>query len=244
MNKKIIVIGVVLLMIPSIMGSFAAAQEEQVVEEVGQWISVKIIAMKFEGIDTINVTEDVFYFTIADSRGSIGKIISDLLYSRAVFYVPLNENAVEIIADENGIYALNMNLPGEYVLGFASAPIIQLPIIGKFLTPAFTESIIVVKEVGIKPGFFAGSGSDPESYQFPYWIIALCSGVLLFAISIYILKKRKEMNDNVEDGIEEEIVEEEEIISAENIAQFNPESRPITEVCSNQVNPSRQASVR
>ena len=214
MNSKIIVIGVVLLMIPGIMGSFVAAQEEQVVEEVGQWISVRIIAMKFEGIDTINVTEDVFYFTIADSRGSIGKIISDLLYNNAVFYIPMFGDTTKLTPDANGIYTLNTEMSGEYVLGFASAPIIQLPIIGKFLTPAFTESIIVVKEVGIKPGFFAGSGSDPESYQFPYWIIALCSGVLLFAISIYILKKRKEMNDNVEDGIEEEIVEEEEIISA------------------------------
>ena len=224
MNKRIIVLGIALLMIPGIMGSFTAAQEGQTVEELGQWISVRIIAMKFDPVVSPNTAlggpikiiseNDMFYFKIADQRRGIGKIISDLLYNNAVFYVPLSSNAVEISPDANGIYALNTELAGEYVLGFASAPIIQLPIIGKFLTPGFTESIVVVREV--KKGFFSSSPSLPtdpadetatETGVFPYWIIAACAGVLGVAIAYSLLKKRKEANEERVEDITEDKVE-------------------------------------
>ena len=189
MNKKIAVIGMVLILVPTLVSLGALAQEEQKIEEIGQWKSARIIGLKFEGNQTFNTTADVFYFTISDGRNSLIKIFGDFLYKRAVFKVDaITENVTELAPDENGTYTLEMPLPGSYMIGIITAPTLEIPLIGKYITPTYQSSVEVIREQ--KSGFLS-----TESEGIPPFLLILSIALVVaitVSIVVYLYRRQKE----------------------------------------------------
>lgn len=209
MSKKIrlwvAVIALTLLIVPSLMTAGAQEEEMKQVKEIGQWVSARVIGMKFEpaGNETYTTTEEVFCFTIRDSRNTLTSIVSDTLYMKAVFAISQENNTAkttELAPDENGIYALKMPEPGNYSIGIAAGPVVAVPIIGNLITPTYSSQITVVR----------------EAQGIPLMTILIVIGLLIAAVAVvamllrYIKSRVAEEEEEKEEEEEEDKEKEEE----------------------------------
>ncbi len=153
MNKKIIGIGMVLMLIPAMIGFTALAQEQEQEADrgllFGQFKSKRLIAMSFESAQTKNITttDSEISFYISDGRNSLSRISSDLLYDKIalVYYENDTANATTIQPDKNGVFTVALPKTGTYTIGIILQPSIPIPLIGEFITPTDTDTIIVIK---------------------------------------------------------------------------------------------------
>ena len=189
MNKKVIVIGMVLMLIPAMITAMAAAQEEEFREEtpviqIGSWKTARLTNLVFEPMiaqyDTNNKTIDLY---IEDQAGGIRGIIPGIMMQKGVFVVYENEtdNRTALVPDAYGIYTLDMPKTGNYTVVIMTAPSMNIPLVGDFLFPGSMGSVVICRE-----------------YEFPYIFMISCAIVICASAGGgYAWKKMKDKKRNL-----------------------------------------------
>ena len=146
-NKKVIVIGAVLLLIPTLTMGISAAQEEEAdIIQIGSWQAQRFTNLVFvPEIGGFNTTSKTVDFYINDQAGGIKGIIPGLIMQKGVLVVYENDsaNATQLTPDEAGIYTLELPQTGNYTILVLTQPMINIPIIGKFLFPGSSNTIAI-----------------------------------------------------------------------------------------------------
>ncbi len=183
-NKKTIVIGMVLLLIPSLMATITVAQEETDVIQIGSWQVRRLTNLVFEPmIVGYNTTTSIKEFYIEDQGGGIMGIIPGIMMRKGVWVVYENatDNRTALSPDASGIYTLEMPQTGNYTVIVMTAANINIPLIGNLLFPGSTSAVV----------FHRG-------YAMPYAFMGICCVVICIAgVGGYAWKKIKDKRRNL-----------------------------------------------
>jgi len=177
LNKKAIVIGAVLLLIPVLTTGISIAQEEEAdIIQIGSWQVKRFTNLIFKpDLLGYNTTSKIVDFYINDQAGGIKGIIPSILMKKGVLVVYGNDtaNATQLTPDEAGIYTLELPQTGNYTVLVLTQSTINIPVVGKFLFPGSSTTIMIHR-----------------SYAIPYQFMGVCCVVICVAAGGGYLWKR------------------------------------------------------
>lgn len=139
--------------------AMAAAQEGKEATNLGSWVSSRITAVSFqEKVQNISTTSNEFAFVLADTRGGVNKIFSNLMYSRGVYLIYENDtaNATLLQPDSNGIYVAKLDKTGEWHIVVQASPLLPIPVCGNMFFPPAQKVINIEKRYAIPLNLIMG----------------------------------------------------------------------------------------